>query len=86
MILIAILYESHSKLRRFGHCAADKRQQGLDRPRLRHTPPSRDLAATALALAAETAAALIADKADGGNSSVAIIGSASFAAGDGVIN
>ena len=42
-------------------------------------PPSRDLAATALALAAEAAAALIADDADGGNSGVAIVGSASLA-------
>ena len=41
------------------------------------------LAATALALAAEAAAALIADDADGGNSGVAIVGSASLAAGAG---
>ncbi len=41
---------------------------------------------TALALAAEAAAALIADDANGGNSGVAIIGSASLAAGGGVIN
>ncbi len=60
---------------------ADKRRRGLDRPRLRHAPPSQDLAATALALAAETAAAFIADDADGGNSGVAIVGSASLAAG-----
>jgi hypothetical protein len=65
---------------------ADKRRRGLNRPRLRHAPPSQDLAATALALAAETAAALIADEADGGNSGVAIVGSASLAAGGGVIN
>ncbi len=64
-----------------GEAPADKRRRGLDRPRLRHAPPSRDLAATALALAAEAAAALIADDADGGNSGVAIIGSASLAAG-----
>ena len=64
----------------------DKRQRGLDRPRLRRTPPSRDLAATALALAAEAAAALIADDADGGDSGVAIVGSASLAAGGRVIN
>ena len=44
--------------------------------------PSRDLAATALALAAEAAAALIADDADGGNSGVAIVGSASLADND----
>jgi hypothetical protein len=49
-------------------------------------PPSQDLAATALALAAETAAALIADEANGGNSVVAIVGSASLAAGGRVIN
>jgi len=48
--------------------------------------PSRDLVATALVLAAEAAAALIADDADGGNSGVAIIGSASHATGGGVIN
>ena len=54
-------------------------------------PPSRDLVATALVLAAEADAELIADDADGGNSSVsivhrAIVGSASLAAGGGVIN
>ena len=48
--------------------------------------PSRDLAATALVLTAEAEAALIADDADGGNSSVAIIGSTSLAVGGGVIN
>ena len=50
------------------------------------TPPSWDLAATALVLAAEASAALIADDADGGNSGVAIVGSASLAAGGGLIN
>jgi hypothetical protein len=50
------------------------------------TPPSRDLAATALVLTAEAAAALIADDAIGGNSGAAIIGSASLAAGGRVIN
>ena len=49
-------------------------------------PPSRDLAATALVLAAEAAAALIVDDAIGGNSGVAIIGSASLTAGGRVIN
>ena len=49
-------------------------------------PPSRDLVATALVLAAEAAAALIADDAIGGNSGVAIIGSASLAVGGRVIN
>jgi hypothetical protein len=44
------------------------------------------LAATALVLVAEALAALIADDADGGNIGVAIVGSASLAAGDGVIN
>ncbi len=53
---------------------------------MHHAPPSQDLAATALALAAETAAALIADEADGGNSGVPIIGSAYLVAGGGVIN
>jgi len=48
--------------------------------------PSWDLAATALVLAAEAAAALIADDAIGGNSGVAIVGSASLAAGGRVIN
>ncbi len=47
--------------------------------------PSQDLAATALVLAAEAAAALIMDDADGGNSGVAIIGSASLVEGGGVI-
>ena len=47
------------------------------------TPPSWDLAATALVLAAEVSAALIADNADGGSSGVAIVGSASLAAGVG---
>ena len=50
------------------------------------TLPSRDLAVTALVLAAEAAAALIVDDANGGNSGVIIIGSASLAAGVGVIN
>ena len=49
-------------------------------------PPSRDLAATALVLAAEAAAALIADDANGGNSAVTTVVSASLAAGGGVIN
>jgi hypothetical protein len=64
----------------------DKKRRGLNRPRLRRAPPSRDLAATALALPAEAAATLIADNADGGNSGVAIVGSASLAVGGGVIN
>jgi hypothetical protein len=68
-----------------GEVPADRKQRGLNRPRLRRAPPSWDLAATALALAAEIAAALIADEADGGNSGVAIVGSASLAAGGGVI-
>ena len=41
-------------------------------------PPSRDLATTALVLAAEAAAALISDNADGGTGGVAIIGRASL--------
>ncbi len=41
------------------------------------------MAATALVLAAEAAAALIADDAIGGNSGVAIVGSVSLAAGVG---
>jgi len=49
-------------------------------------PPLRDLAATALVLAAEAAAALIADDTIGGSSSVTIIGSASLAAWGRVIN
>ncbi len=69
-----------------GEAPADKRCRGLDRPRLRRARPSRDLAATAPALAAEAAAALIADDANGGNSGAAIIGSASLAVGGGVIN
>jgi hypothetical protein len=52
---------------------------------LRRAPPSWDLAATALALVAEAAAALIADDADGGNGGVAIVGSASLTVGGGVI-
>ena len=51
-----------------------------------HALPSRDLAVTALVLAAEAAAALIADDTDGNNSRVAIVGSASLGAGGGVIN
>jgi hypothetical protein len=46
----------------------------------------RNLAATALVLAAATAAALIADDADGGNSGVTIVGRASLAVGGGLIN
>ena len=49
------------------------------------TPPSRDLGATALVLAAEAVAALIATNANGGKSIVTIVGSASLAAGGGVI-
>ena len=41
---------------------------------------------TALVLAAEAAVALIADNTNGGNSGVAIVGSASLAAGGGEIN
>jgi hypothetical protein len=44
------------------------------------------LALTALVLAAEALAALIVDDADGGSSGVAIVGSASLAAGGGLIN
>jgi hypothetical protein len=44
------------------------------------------LVATALVLVAEASAALIADEADGGNIGVAIVSSASLAAGGGVIN
>jgi hypothetical protein len=69
-----------------GEAPADKRQRGLNRPRLHHAPPSWDLAATALALAAEAAATLIADDADGSNSGVTIVGSVSLLAGGGVIN
>jgi hypothetical protein len=59
---------------------------GLNRLRLRRALPSRDLAATALVLAAEAAAALIVEDVNGGNSGVAIAGSTSLAAGGGVIN
>ncbi len=69
-----------------GEAPADKRHRGLDRPRLRCAPPSRDLAATALDLTAEAAAALVVDDADGGNSGVAIVGSVSLAVGGRVIN
>jgi hypothetical protein len=48
--------------------------------------PSWDLAAAALVLPAEAATALIADKADGGNSGVAIVSSPSLAAGGRVIS
>ncbi len=44
------------------------------------------LALTALVLAAEALAALIVDDADGGSSGVAIVGSASLAAGGGLMN
>jgi hypothetical protein len=46
-------------------------------------PLSRNLAATALVLAAEAAAALIADDADGGG--VAIVGRASLTVGGGLV-
>jgi hypothetical protein len=49
-------------------------------------PPSWDLAVTALVLAAEAAATLIANHANGGNSDFAIVSSASLVAGGGVIN
>ncbi len=44
------------------------------------------VAATALVLAAEVAAVLIADDTDGGNSGVAIVSRASLTAGGGLIN
>ncbi len=69
-----------------GEGPADKRQWGLDRPRLHRAPPSRDLAATTLALVAEAGAALIADDTNGSNSGVPIVGSASLPAGGVVIN
>ncbi len=53
---------------------------------MRRAPPSRYLAATTLALAADASAVLFADDADGGNSGVAIVGIASLVAGGGVIN
>ena len=49
---------------------------------MHRAPPSRDLAATALALAAEAAAALIAEDANGGNSGVTIVGSESLTDND----
>ena len=67
-------------------CGGGKSDGDGDGDRECHTPPSRDLAETALVLAAEAVATLIADDADGSNSGVAIIGSASLAAGGGVIN
>ncbi len=69
-----------------GEAPADKKRRGLDRPRLRRAPPSRDLVVTALALAADAAAVLFADDADGSNSGVAIVGRASLVAGGGVMN
>ena len=51
-----------------------------------HAPLSRDFAAIARVLAAEAAAGLIVDNANGSNSGVAIIGSAALTAGGGVIN
>ena len=47
--------------------------------------PRWDLAATALVLVAEAAAALIADDADGGNSGVTIVSSAPLVAGVGYL-
>jgi len=49
------------------------------------TPPSWDLAATALVPATQAGASLTANDADGGNSGVAIVGRASLAAGGGQI-
>ena len=49
-------------------------------------PPSRDLAATALVLTAEAAAALVAVDANGSNSGVAIVGSTSLVAAGGGVN
>jgi hypothetical protein len=69
-----------------GEAPADKRGRGLNRSRLHCAPPSRDLAATALALAAEAAAVLFANDADGGNNGVAILGRASLVGGGRVIN
>jgi hypothetical protein len=49
-------------------------------------PPSWDLAATTLVIAAEAVAKDIADNADGDDSGVAIVSSTSLAAGGRVIN
>ncbi len=57
----------------------------MDGNRKCHALLSRNLVATALVLAAEDAAALIADDADGGNSGVAIVGRASLVAGGGLV-
>ncbi len=78
--------QPENERQRGGEAPADKRHQGLNRPRLHRAPSSRDLVATALALAAKTAAALVADDADVSNSGVTIVGSASLAARGGVIN
>ena len=59
-----------------GNCAGNRKCRA---------PLSQNLAATALVLAAEAAAALIADNADGGNIGVTIVGRASLTAGGGLI-
>ena len=58
------------------YCGGSKCDGDGDGDRECCAPQSRDLVATALVLAAEAAARLIADDAIGGNSGVAIVGSA----------
>ncbi len=67
------------------HGGSKSNEDGNDDGKCR-APPSRDLVVTALVHATEAAAVLIADDADGGNSGVAIIGSASLVAGGGIVN
>jgi hypothetical protein len=55
-----------SRQTRDNHGGGESNGDG-DGDRKCHAPPSRDLAATVLVLAAEAAAALIADNANGGN-------------------
>ena len=67
-------------------CGGSKSDGDDDGDRKWCMPPSRDLAVTALVLAAEAMAVLIGDDANGGNSGVAIAGSATLAAGGRLIN
>jgi hypothetical protein len=59
-------------------CGSGESDGNGDGNRKCRAPSSRDSATTALVLAAEAAAALIADDADGGTSGVAIIGRVSL--------
>ena len=74
------------RTRDFCGCGKSNRDGDGDGGGKCRVPLSRNLTLTALVLTAATAAALIADDADGGNSGVTIVRRASLVAGGGLIN